>query len=176
MTRKQKHHSAEFKAKVALEAVKGVQTVQQLGKDFQVHPAQITIWKRKLTGQVVGLFKYGAEGASSAAEEDLRQAYGKVGRLYVELDWLTLAPQGFKDCCGVFPLSRVLVHRWILCVKYLWYVGCTRYCPANTWTVFAPFKASRVTLALKSALCRIRFFPYRSPLFRSRRNLTTLVI
>jgi transposase len=46
MLRKWKCHSTEFKARVALEAVNGVKTVQQLGKDFQVHPAQITIWKK----------------------------------------------------------------------------------------------------------------------------------
>ena len=43
MSTKRKRHSAEFKAKVALEAVKGIQTLQQLAKGFQVHPAQITI-------------------------------------------------------------------------------------------------------------------------------------
>ena len=88
MTRKRKCHSTEFKAKDALEAVKGVKTIQQLGKDFQVHPTQITIWKKQLTGQAAGLFKRGAEGLSPGAEEELRQAYEKIGRLDVEVDWL----------------------------------------------------------------------------------------
>jgi transposase-like protein len=88
MPRKRKHHSAEFKARAALEAVKGVKTVQQLGKDFQAHPTQITIWKKQLTGQVAELFKREARSVLSADDEELRQAYEKIGRLAVKLDWL----------------------------------------------------------------------------------------
>ncbi len=88
MSKQRKRHSAEFKAKVALEAVKGVHTLQQLAKEFHVHPAQITIWKKQLTGQVASLFQRGPAGTVLAAEEDLRQAYEKIGRLDVELDWL----------------------------------------------------------------------------------------
>lgn len=88
MPRKRKPHSTEFKASVALEPVKGVKTVQQFGKDFQVHPTQITIWKKQLTGQVAELFKREARGMLSADDEELRQAYEKIGRLDVELDWL----------------------------------------------------------------------------------------
>ncbi len=75
MSKKRKRHSAEFKAKVALEAVKGVQTLQQLAKDFQVHPTQITMWKKQLTSQVTGLFKRGLE-CDGDTDEELRQAYG----------------------------------------------------------------------------------------------------
>jgi hypothetical protein len=53
MPRKRKRHSAEFKAKGALEGVKGVKTAQQLGKGFQVHSTRITIGKKQLLGQVV---------------------------------------------------------------------------------------------------------------------------
>ena len=89
MAKQWKRHSAECKAKVALEAVKGVHTLQQLAKEFQVYPAQITIWKKQLTGQVASLFQRGPTGSVLAAEEDLlRQAYEKIGRLDVELDWL----------------------------------------------------------------------------------------
>ena len=67
MSKKWKRHSAEFKAKVALEAVKGVETLQQLAKAFQVHPAQITIWKKQLTGQVARLFQRGSTGTGFAS-------------------------------------------------------------------------------------------------------------
>jgi transposase len=66
MSTKRKRHSAEFKVKVALEAV---HTLQQLAKEFQVHPAQITIWKKQLTGQVASLFQRGPAGTALAAEE-----------------------------------------------------------------------------------------------------------
>ncbi len=88
MSTKRKRHSAAFKAKVALEAVTGIHTLQQLANEFQVHPAQITIWKKQLTGQVASLFQRGPAGTGLAAEENLRQAYEKIGRLDVELDWL----------------------------------------------------------------------------------------
>lgn len=88
MSKKRNRHSAEFKAKVALEAIKGVKTLQQLAKDFQVHPTQITLWKKQVSSQVAGLFKRGDSGVSGGAEEELRQAYEKIGRLDVELDWL----------------------------------------------------------------------------------------
>ena len=88
MPKKRKRHSAEFTAKVALEAIKGVKTLQQLAKDFQVHPTQITIWKKQVSSHVAELFKRGAPGVDGSAEEELRQAYEKIGRLDVELDWL----------------------------------------------------------------------------------------
>ncbi len=88
MSKKRKRHSAEFKAKVALEAIKGVKTVQQLAKDFQVHPTQITIWKKQVSSHVAELFQRRGGGTDGGAEEALRQAYEKIGRLDVELDWL----------------------------------------------------------------------------------------
>jgi transposase-like protein len=88
MSKRRKRHSAEFKAKVALEAIKGGKTLPQLAKDFQVHPTQITMWKKQVSSHVADLFKRGAQGAGGDAEEELRQAYEKIGRLDVELDWL----------------------------------------------------------------------------------------
>lgn len=70
MPTKRKRHRAECKAKLALEAVKGIHTLQQLANEFQVHPAQITIWKKQRTGQVVSLFQRGPTGTGLAAEED----------------------------------------------------------------------------------------------------------
>ena len=80
MSKQRKRHSAEFKAKVALEAVKSLKTVQQLAQDFQVHPTQITMWKKQLTSRVAGLFKRGAGSSSGSADEALCQAYEKIGR------------------------------------------------------------------------------------------------
>ncbi len=88
MSTKRKRYSAEFKAKVVWEAIKGVKTLQQLAKDFQVHPTQITMWKKQVNSQVAGLFKPGDSGVSIKREEELRQTYEKIGRLDVELDWL----------------------------------------------------------------------------------------
>jgi len=89
MSQKRKRHSAEFKAKVALDAIKGVKTLPQVAKEFHVHPTQITIWKKQVSSQVAALFQRGSEGAGGGAEEELRQADEKIGRLQVDLDWLT---------------------------------------------------------------------------------------
>lgn len=62
--------------------------MQQLAIDFQVHPTQITMWKKQVSSQVAGLFKRRDAGGSGGAEEELRQAYEKIGRLDMELDWL----------------------------------------------------------------------------------------
>lgn len=88
MSTKRKRHSVEFKAKMALETVKGIDTLQQLANEFQVHPVKITIWKKQLTGQVASFFQRGPASTVLGAEEDLRQAYEKIGRLDVELNWL----------------------------------------------------------------------------------------
>ena len=53
MKAKRKRHAPEFKARVALEALKGVKTVQQIAKEFDVHPVQVSDWKKKLSTQRV---------------------------------------------------------------------------------------------------------------------------
>lgn len=78
MSKKRKRHSAELKAKVALEAIKEMKTLQQLAKDFQVHPTQITMWKKQVSSHVVELFKRGAGETDGGVEEELRQAHEKV--------------------------------------------------------------------------------------------------
>ncbi|MBA3965021.1 MAG: hypothetical protein H0X47_04490 [Nitrospirales bacterium] len=69
-----------------MEAVKGGKTVQQLRKDFQVHPSPITIWKQQLTGQVAELLKRQARAVVAVGDEALRQAYEKIGRLDIKLN------------------------------------------------------------------------------------------
>ena len=72
MGTKRQQHSAEFKAKVALEALKGLKTVSELASGYRVHPIQINKWKKKLR-----------EEASGVAP-----LYEKIGRLNMELEWL----------------------------------------------------------------------------------------
>ena len=58
-----------------MEAIKGIQTLQQLAKEFQVHPTQITMWKKQVSSHVADLFQRGPEGTRSMADEELRQAW-----------------------------------------------------------------------------------------------------
>jgi transposase-like protein len=87
MARRKKIREATFKARVALEAIKERETVNELAKRFQVHPTQIHEWKRRLIEQSASLFE--REGAKPAAEAvDPAGLYEQIGRLKVELEFL----------------------------------------------------------------------------------------
>ena len=80
-----KRHSAAFKAKVALEAVKQDRTIAELAKLHQVHPVQISQWKRQLLN---GLFEYGAASRRPDPEKLQVELYEQIGRLQMELAWV----------------------------------------------------------------------------------------
>lgn len=92
MKAKRKRHDAGFKARVALEALKGEKTLQQLAKDFDLHPVQVSDWKKKLLEGASGVFASSGNAAEGATEEGLEKVcdplHAKIGKLTVELDWL----------------------------------------------------------------------------------------
>ena len=83
-----KTYTAAFKAKVGLEAIRGVKTVNEIGQDYGVHPAQVGQWKKAILEQAGTLFEKprGPKPVDGAVEPDRR--YGEIGRLKMELDWL----------------------------------------------------------------------------------------
>ena len=88
MTRQRRQQSAEFKAKVALEAIRGERTIHELAAQYGVHPVQITQWKKVILEEVPTLFS-SRRGAKPKEEEALQAAlYQQIGQLKVELDWL----------------------------------------------------------------------------------------
>lgn len=88
MGQKRKKHSNEFKARVALEAVKGVKTLSELSSTFGVHPTVIALWKRHLVAGAPVVFDRGV-GAGVRSEEELTSPlYEQIGRLQMEVDWL----------------------------------------------------------------------------------------
>jgi len=88
MVQKRKKHSDEFKAGVALEAIKGVHTLSELGSAHGVHPTVIAHWKRQLLEGASEVFRRGA-GANGRSEEELTAPlYQEIGRLKMEMDWL----------------------------------------------------------------------------------------
>jgi transposase len=92
MKAKRKRHDAGFKARVALEALKGEKTLQQIAKDFDLHPVQVSDWKKKLLEGASGVFASSGSAAEGAMEESLEKVcdplHAKIGKLTVELDWL----------------------------------------------------------------------------------------
>ena len=87
-TRKRSVHLPEFKAKVGLEAVRGVKTINEIAHDYGVHPVQVSQWKREIQDQAKTLFegKRGPQPVSAHSAPD--RLYGEIGRLKMELDWL----------------------------------------------------------------------------------------
>lgn len=84
-----KRFSSEFKAKVALEAIKGDQTIAQLSSQYGVHASQINNWKKQAQERMVETFEHGS-GRPSAREVEAREdrLYRQIGKLQIEVDWL----------------------------------------------------------------------------------------
>ena len=88
---KRNRYSAEFKAKVALEAIKGEQTVAELGSRYGLHPNMITNWKRQAIENLAETFSGQAERAHTADHAQIKELHAKIGQLTVERDFLAKA-------------------------------------------------------------------------------------
>jgi transposase-like protein len=85
---KRKNFSGEFKAKVALEAIRGVKTVNEIAQVFGVHPTQVGLWKKELQEQAAGLFDVRRGPKLVDQSTSPERLYSEIGRLKMELDWL----------------------------------------------------------------------------------------
>ena len=88
MTTTRKQYSAAFKARVAIEAIRGEKTLSQLGSQFKVHPIQIAKWRKSAMTQLPELFVDGRTKKGAVVETGNDALYEEIGRLKVELDWL----------------------------------------------------------------------------------------
>ncbi|MCC6344082.1 MAG: transposase [Bryobacterales bacterium] len=88
MATTRKQYSPKFKAKVAVEAIHGDRTLNQLASQYHVHPVQISQWRKTALEQLADLFTDGRKGKRSGEEVEKDALYEEIGRLKVELDWL----------------------------------------------------------------------------------------
>lgn len=88
MRQSRRNHSPAFKARVALEALKGEQTVAELASRFQVHPSQVQAWKKALQQGVATVFEGGNGKRQKGDEALIAQLYQQIGQLKVERDFL----------------------------------------------------------------------------------------
>ncbi len=107
MPKTRKVHSPDFKARVAVDAIRGLKTASELASQYQVHPVQISQWKKHAHTLLRGFPNF-----SSAVRQIIRRRvkknsqhrfmiYEEIGRLKIELDWLKKicrAPQGISGC------------------------------------------------------------------------------
>ncbi len=93
MVRSRKVHTARFKAKVALAAMKELETVSQLAAVHGVHPTQIHQWKKQLLDGAEGVFSNGPRSKRSSNEEECStvELHEQIGRLKMQLEWLKKA-------------------------------------------------------------------------------------
>jgi putative transposase len=97
VARKRKSHTGAFKAQVALAALKGDKTVNELAALYGVHPTMIHAWKKQLVNNAEELFTSGAQKSTVAEHETLQsQLYEQIGRLKTELDWLKKKAASFS--------------------------------------------------------------------------------
>ena len=80
--------TAEFKAKVGLEAIRGSKTINEISQAYGVHPTQVGLWKKEIQEQAKTLFEGKRGPPPIAAHKEPELLYSEIGKLKVELDWL----------------------------------------------------------------------------------------
>ena len=83
-----KRYTAAFKARVAIEAIKGNRTIAEIASETGVHPNQIHKWRKQALDELSGIFSCGRQKREKDTEELESELYKQIGQLKVELDWL----------------------------------------------------------------------------------------
>jgi transposase len=100
--RPRRNHTPAFKAKVALAAIKGEQTLAELAQQFDVHPNQITQWKGQLLDGAAGVFGTGGGMPAATQAVDVKSLHAKIGELTLENDFL----EGALTKAGLLSAKR----------------------------------------------------------------------
>jgi putative transposase len=88
MGKPRRQYGEQFKFKVALEAAKGLRTINEIANEYELHPNQVSSWKQQLLADGPGVFSRKRERGQSAMAEQEAALYEQIGRLKMELEWL----------------------------------------------------------------------------------------
>jgi transposase-like protein len=100
MSKKRRQHSPDLKAKVGLEALKGIEAVHTIAARYQVHPVQVSQWKKEAAERLPEVFarKGSRDHDAEVTREREKELFEEIGRLKMELEWLK--KRFFVDSCG----------------------------------------------------------------------------
>ena len=88
MKAKRRRLDPAFKAKIGLEALKGIKTVAEIAREYQVHPNQVSQWKSQVVQRLPEVFEHGPTAQVQESQIEMERLERKVGQLTMELDWL----------------------------------------------------------------------------------------
>ena len=88
MKRHRRKHTSEFKARVALEAVKGLKTISEIAAEYEIHPVMVGNWKKEILERLPELFDNKNAKKDKDSDREKEQLHGKVGQLTMEVDFL----------------------------------------------------------------------------------------
>jgi putative transposase len=96
MPKNRNHYSGQFKFQVALEAVKGVKTINQMAGEYSLHPNLISQWKRQLLEEGSTIFDHTTTRQQQQLKENEAELFEQIGRLKMELEWLKKKAAAFN--------------------------------------------------------------------------------
>jgi putative transposase len=88
VVRQRKQYSGDVKARAAVEAIRGLRTLNEISKDYGAHPMQVTKWKKSALESLPIHFSRRKEETDKTIEEERSKLYEEIGRLKIELDWV----------------------------------------------------------------------------------------
>lgn len=88
MKRHRRKHTAEFKARVAIEAIRGIKTMSEIAAEFEIHPVMVSNWKKEMLEHLPELFENKNARKDKDSDHEKEQLHSKVGQLTMEVDFL----------------------------------------------------------------------------------------